>query len=88
MTMIFNTVSGSIYEVDETNKRIRRLEGKTLGTVRVGNDGDWKRYSNISEIKVGRSIVIVWGIDYDGGEYVKARSTITSSVESVSEGMN
>lgn len=58
--IIIETRSGSMYEIDTGNKCIRRLQGKTDPTKRVGENSLWKRYSEISELKVGQGLIIVW----------------------------
>lgn len=69
--MRFTTQSGSVYEVDVTNKKIRRLSGTTDPTPRQGEDGEWKSYEdfgslteiligNKGKLTIGESAVIVW----------------------------
>lgn len=64
--MFFKTQTGSVYEVDEQNKRIRRLSGLRSATPRVGDDGNWKpviavtQLDLISSIKVGQPALIQW----------------------------
>jgi len=89
--MRFETKSGSIYEVDETNKQVRRVSGLCAGTERLGNDGNWKTYREISNpIVVGQPVLIVWTNDaqllgqYDAGDVV-VPTTITSVVVMVGE---
>lgn len=60
--MKIETISGSFYEIDEQNKQLRRLHGKTLPTLRVGEDGEWKKYSTISPPEKGKSVIISWDI--------------------------
>jgi hypothetical protein len=57
--------SGSVYEVDQKESRIRRLEGKLDPTKRVGNDGEWKQYHSLSDIKIGQCILIIWNEDIE-----------------------
>ena len=45
--MIFRTQSGSTYEIELENKRIRRLDGKKAATSRQGKDGEWKTYDTL-----------------------------------------
>ena len=42
--MFFKTISGSVYELDTKEKRVRRLAGVKEPTSRQGHDGDWKVY--------------------------------------------
>lgn len=58
--MRFTTVSGSLYEVDQENKKIRRLNGNADPTPRQGKDGEWRGYLNDLHIEVGQSVVIAW----------------------------
>lgn len=63
--MIFHTESGSTYEVDVINKKIRRLNGAKDPTPRQGRDGEWRDYSYLwpSPLRVGEMAIIVWGKD-------------------------
>lgn len=58
--MRFTTVSGSVYEVNTDSKQIRRLNGVKDPSPRLGADGQWRGYSEITPIKVGSSVAIVW----------------------------
>lgn len=55
--MKFTTETGSVYEVDETNRRIRRLSGERQPTQRVG-DG-WQEYASLG-LAVGNEAIILW----------------------------
>lgn len=57
--MIFVTASGSTYEYDEQNKRVRRLNGKTDITPRMGKDGEWRSVASIL-VQEGSSAFILW----------------------------
>lgn len=63
--MRFTTESGSLYEVDEKAKKIRRLNGVKNPTPRTGKDGQWRTYRELhpDPVTVGRGVVIVWGED-------------------------
>jgi hypothetical protein len=63
--MRFTTTSGSLYEVDTTAKKIRRLNGEKNPTPRMGKDGEWRHYAKLYPAKpaVGQTLVIVWGED-------------------------
>jgi hypothetical protein len=65
--MIFHTISGSTYEVNKSEKKIRRLNGITDPTPRMGEDGKWKNYLKLypDHPQVGQSVLIVWGNDVD-----------------------
>lgn len=68
--MYFLTETGSVYEIDEVGRRIRRLSGVKDPTPRQGKDGEWKSY--FSTAMVGKNFLIVWN---DGGE-----GTMTSPI--------
>lgn len=93
MTTVFQTESGSTYELDREQRCLRRIEGMTDPTPRVGKDGDWRLFQDVSAIVEGAHVVIVWAWDLrpgtendplDPGEVI-ARSTVTSKVVSVRE---
>jgi len=94
--MIFKTATGSTYEIDETNKRVRRLSGVKAATARQGKDGDWRPYVDITEVKVGSPVMIFWDpastpklaetleLEKELGHEIPASpSTITSPVASI-----
>lgn len=74
--MIFKTAN-STYEIDNENKKVRRLYGLTEATERQGQDGDWKSFADISEITLGRSVLVVWALDGS------IPATVTSPVKSI-----
>lgn len=43
-TLTFSTETGSIYEVDPANRRVRRITGHRPPTERQGSDGEWKTF--------------------------------------------
>lgn len=63
--MRFITLTGSVYEVDDKAKKVRRLNGKENPTRRMGKDGDWRPYAKLfpNPIKVGKGVVIIWDSD-------------------------
>jgi len=75
--MKFKTKSGSSYELDLWNRRVRRLEGKEAATFRQGNDGEWKSYVSISVPRIGSTTLMVWN---DNGH-----ATATSAVTEIYE---
>lgn len=84
--MIFETESGSTYEVDTERKRVRRLNGKTPGTARIGTDGQWKTYEEIGEPRIGLPVGIIWGADVepiDPDTNPHRKMTVTSPVVAV-----
>ena len=84
--MKFTTQSGSVYEVNQTDKQIRRVSGSKKPTLRQGQDGDWKSYSTLSPIKVGQPVVIVWAI-VDGTSETVFKTTFTSDVTEINDGL-
>lgn len=56
----FVTASGSVYEVDQEKKQVRRLNGVNDPTPRQGQDGEWRIYKSITPIAVGYVVIIVW----------------------------
>ncbi len=63
-TKAFYTETGSIYELDKTNKRIRRVFGVSEPTPRMGADGSWKTYERLYIEDL--CAVIVWKVRDDG----------------------
>lgn len=58
--MLFETVSGSLYEVDQTNWQIRRISNSN-GAKSTNRQGDgWKKFKEISNVEVGSSVLITW----------------------------
>lgn len=86
--MIFQTVSGSLYELDRSNNRIRRLIGINNPTDRQGKDGEWKQYSTVSAIKVGIPVVIVWEMYEHDKDLVQYKTTVTSNVVDINVSNN
>jgi len=76
--MLFQTESGSLYQVDTEGKRIRRIVGSTP-TTRIGH-GDWRHYASIhpEEIIIGAPVLIVWGVDPNDPQ--RLQTTLTSHV--------
>lgn len=60
MIVTFETRSGSTYEVDKAEKKIRRVSGARPAQPRQGNDGDWKAYEDLSPIDVGYPVIVLW----------------------------
>ena len=76
--MKFKTYSGSIYELDQENKRIRRLTGNANPTERQGKDGDWKPYKELlNGPEKDRSLTIVWNVTEEGVIQTTQTSYIT-----------
>jgi hypothetical protein len=84
--MKFKTESGSEYEVNTDKKEIRRLSGNADPTLRQGRDGDWKSYEDISEIVVGRSVIVFHTKNtslFSGSPKYAIPGTITSRVTNI-----
>lgn len=77
--MIFHTLSGSTYELDKSNNRVRRLNGTQDPTPRQGSDGEWKTFESCSDVKEDSSVIFHW----EGG-----RCTLTSTVLSINNSPN
>lgn len=99
MPSIIKTESGSIYELDQANKRIRRIEGMQVPTPRMGSDGTWKTFvqadivdmldPDSSNVKSNdgctqQRLAIIWRWDLQDGTMI-ARSTLTSAIVEVHE---
>ena len=88
MNNVITTQSGSMYQVDEDNKRVRRLVGNGSPTIRIGKDGDWRSYQEITNPKVGECLIIVWSSDVPlliGNEpgVPLTRTSVVVSIENV-----
>lgn len=83
--MVFRT-SNSVYEIDSSGKRIRRLEGKENPTPRQGKDGEWRRYSMASEVEVGQPFAVVWDVESSEKGFI-GKATTTSPIVSVDDGL-
>jgi hypothetical protein len=75
--MIIST-ENSTYELDEPNKRVRRLNGIENPTPRQGRDGEWRDYETITEPVIGNRLLIVW--EFENGV---AKSTQTSPIKEI-----
>jgi hypothetical protein len=86
MNITFETKSGSIYEVNEEEKKIRRLSGTNQPTERQGQDGEWKVYESLCSSSFGllkeeEPAVIVWGFDELGNNGSGIlKTTVTSPI--------
>lgn len=80
-TILVRTYSHSTYEIDLRQGMIRRLVSTHQPTKRQELDGNWKRYVNISNVEVGKSLIIVWQRLSEKNGVLK-RATITSPITS------
>lgn len=78
--IIIETFSGSIYEIDEENKRVRK---NGLTSTEMLSPGDWKQYKDVHVID--GCLLFMW--DHPGEEFGN-RSTITSPVKRIPEFKN
>ncbi len=84
--MTFTTQSGSTYELDVERKRVRRLSGARAPEPRLGTDGGWRSYKDVSDVRRGACVFITWpeGTPLHAGSPSWAvPSTITSPVVEV-----
>ena len=85
--MKFTTASGSTYEVDVDNKRVRRVSNNknTQPTLRQGND--WRDYEYITDIVIGKPVMIFWNKSntplLEGSPEASTPATTTSLVSSL-----
>jgi hypothetical protein len=79
-TLRFLTETGSVYEIDQNERQIRRLSGAGPGTSRVGNDGVWRSFVGVSGPVVGSSVLVHWRVNPESGVL---ETTVTSRVEHV-----
>ena len=79
--MIFKTVTGSLYEIDQKNKKFRRLSGILDPTLRVGKDGQWKEYGSLlpNVPTLDSVLMIVWRVTDEG----VWQTTVTSPIEQI-----
>lgn len=80
----FETITGSLYEVDFDKNQVRRLIGLKDPTPRQGTDGNWKQFKSCTEIIPGSSVIFVWNIIINN-ELI-AKTTMTSPVKKIIDG--
>lgn len=89
--MIFITMSGSRYEADLQNKKIRRLSGANQPTLRQGKDGDWREFDSISSIEINKEVLIIWTPNtklLEGSPRSSIPATMTSKVKEICDEEN
>lgn len=82
----FTTETGSTYEYDLINNRIRKSAGNTSTTTLRLRDG-WKDFDSLSAVEIGKEVCIVWSKNVqllEGSPKDSIPSTITSRVVSIS----
>jgi hypothetical protein len=87
MTKRIKTESGSVYELDHTQKRVRRLSGVRAPTARQHADGLWRTYDMIGRVRIGGSLLICWADESVGPAAAPGAfpGTVTSPVVEVTE---
>ncbi|HEY3670024.1 MAG TPA: hypothetical protein VGN51_03745 [Acidimicrobiia bacterium] len=81
--MIRFWTENSVYEVDQSHSLVRRLAGIRAASAHQGEDGRWQEYAEISEIEIGRPVLLTWGASEDG---TVLRRTVTSVVVGETDG--
>ena len=85
----FRTISGSEYQVDTDNKRIRRVSNSNGQAPTARQGDDWRTYADIGPIKVGKSVVIFWNPKttplLEGSPDNANPATITSEIAEIIE---
>jgi hypothetical protein len=80
----FRTKTGSCYEVDDENKRARRVIGGSNDTVRA--TPEWREFYERSPIEVGHTVIFCWTNETEplpGSPDDCIRMTVTSEVNAV-----
>ncbi len=89
MTIRFETLSGSLYEVDDEASKVRRLIGVSDPTPRQGKDGEWKAFTTRTPIVLNQGVSFIWAIvggDTNPGVIgLTAQSTVTSPIKKILE---
>lgn len=71
--MTFTTMSGSVYQVDAEERRIRQVKlGERRGTWSTRHEGDWWTYEHL-EIHPGESAIVI-----GAGNYIMRTSRVVS----------
>jgi hypothetical protein len=89
-TLVIETRSGSLYELDTEQKRVRRVLGQGAPKPRIGEDGQWKTYADIVGPYLGERLLIFWDAKdtplFEGSDPEAASpTTITSAVVDIRE---
>jgi hypothetical protein len=72
-TVLIKT-QNSIYEIDKKNKKIRRLDvsEEKYETVFTNSNGEWKDYDDISSIKIGSPLLVIF---YDNKKVTRLQTS-------------
>jgi hypothetical protein len=85
--MLFHTESGSIYEVNADKKSIRRLSNAAGNQATERQTNGWRTYEDISPIKIGNQVLIVWPKQttplFPGSPDSAVPSTLTSHITKI-----
>ena len=83
--MIFETISGSTYEINMLNKTIRRLAGSKAVSNRQSPDGEWQEYESIfpESPVVNSGLLICWTEKVKPFEPGNKPATLTSTIVSI-----
>lgn len=84
-----HTATGSVYEFDEVNKRVRRIGKEHPDQTRAA--GEWRPYEEVSVLVLGKEMAIVWPSTVtllEGSPEDALPSTVTSPVVSVETGVS
>ena len=79
---MFIVTENSTYEIDQANKRIRKIRGDEASFPHQISDNQWKEYKDISMPRVGEPMFIVWGFQ-ESPEGMRTKGTMTSLIKSV-----
>lgn len=87
----------SIYEIDEVNKKARRLNGINNPTFRFNVDNKWRGYEGL-KMEINQPMLITWeiGVGDDGAnaeviggnggdDELRLRTTMTSRITSIED---
>lgn len=83
-----HTQTGSVYEFDEANKRVRRQGKERPGQTRAA--AEWRPYEKVSVLILGKPMAIVWPSEVPllkGSPEDAEPGTVTSPVTTVETGV-
>jgi hypothetical protein len=81
--MKFVTETGSVYEVDQAGRRLRRLSGYAAPTANITEDGRWRTFLHVGPLEHGRRVFVIWGLEHRDKDGLKLRQTLTSEVTNI-----
>jgi hypothetical protein len=79
------TESGSVYDVDHDEKRIRRVHGRHGPTDTQPQDGIWRRFSGLEGPTAGQSMIVYWATEAAGAKETDFgfRTTVVTQVTEI-----